>query len=137
MLESMTAVCRAVASDAKLLVLHALAFEAELPATALAERTGLSLDGLSRHAGRLATLGLLERRRSGGRVFCRLAEAARASVGIVLGPKHNFAPIPAIEVFRRVDTDERYRPRTRRPAKRWQVEEDRRGTGMGIPGTCL
>lgn len=73
MLETTAAVCRAIASEPKLLLLHQLALHGELDAVELASRTDLAAGGVSRHIQRLSGLGLVERRRSGAHVFCRLA----------------------------------------------------------------
>jgi len=77
MLETIAGVCRAVASDAKLLVLYYLVCHEELAGSELASRTRLTADGVSHHAQRLVGVGLVERRRSGARVFYRLAPCER------------------------------------------------------------
>ena len=82
MLELIAAVCRAIASDAKLLLLYQMARQGELNAAELASRTHLAPDGVSHHTQRLSAVGLVERRRSGAHVFCRLATTTRGELGV-------------------------------------------------------
>jgi DNA-binding transcriptional ArsR family regulator len=81
MLETTASVCRAIASEPKLFLLHQLAVHGELDAAELARRTGLAPDGVCRHVQRLGALGLVERRRSGAHVFCSLPPAEREHFG--------------------------------------------------------
>jgi len=81
MLETITTVCRAIASDARLLILHELASEQELEAVEIARRTGLTPDDVCHHTQRLRAAALVGHRRSGPRVFCRLTAATRDEWG--------------------------------------------------------
>lgn len=82
MLETVVAVCRALACDARLLILYHLCSEPELPATAIARRVGLAPGRTADHLRRLTTLGLLRRRRSGRRIFYRLPPARGGTEGV-------------------------------------------------------
>ena len=77
MLESIVASCRAMACDARLMLLHQLAQAPELACSELAEQTAMARNRTSVHLGHLASLGFLARRRSGARVFYRLADDDR------------------------------------------------------------
>ena len=72
MLEEITATCRALACEANLIILELLSREGELSAGDIAERAGRLRSVTSTHLGKLATQGLVERRRSGGRVHYQL-----------------------------------------------------------------
>ena len=69
MFEAIVATCRSLACDARLAILYQLTLHPELPSLELAERAALTFDDASHHLAQLAAHGLLERRRSGARVF--------------------------------------------------------------------
>ena len=69
MLERIAAVCRVLACGTRLLILREVASERELPAVEIARRVGLVPGLASSHLGRLASAGILVRRRSGRRVY--------------------------------------------------------------------
>jgi len=85
MLERIASTCRVIASDARLLILHQLSEVHELAANELAQRTGLAFPFLSNLAKDLAGSELVQRRRSGARVYYRLPPEPQSSEG--------FAPI--------------------------------------------
>ena len=78
MLDAIAATCRAVASDGSLLLLCRLAGQRELLSSELARRTKLPQGQASTHLSRLALLGAVRRRRSGGRVYYAFCSASRS-----------------------------------------------------------
>ncbi|MFC1806420.1 winged helix-turn-helix domain-containing protein, partial [Planctomycetota bacterium] len=72
MLGTVAATCRALACDAKLVILHHLSHKHELQSSEIAQHASLGQDIASHHLVQLATLGLLLRRCSGPRVLYRL-----------------------------------------------------------------
>jgi len=73
MLETIAGGCRAVASDRRLIMLCRLVESPELAASELARRAGLPVGNASTHLKVLSASGLVERRRSGARIYYRLA----------------------------------------------------------------
>lgn len=72
MLERIANICRALASDSRLLVLHQVHGEGELPASKVAERVQIPRHLASMHFKQLAAAGLVSPRRSGPYVIYRL-----------------------------------------------------------------
>lgn len=85
MLETIAGVCRAVASEPRLLVLYHVAVCGELPSGQIAERAKLARNCTSVHLGHLASLGFLVRRRSGARVAYRLAGGSGSGLAPPVG----------------------------------------------------
>ena len=84
-METIAASCRALACDARLLILYHLALEDELQTSELARRVRTSQDATSHHLRPMAALGFLFQRRSGARVFYRLNGSNEIRAGFVLG----------------------------------------------------
>ncbi len=85
MLEAVCLVCRTVAGEARLRVLHALAGEEELPGKDVAWRAGLTPPGASKHMARLVTAQLARARRSGAYVYYGLAPERGKGFGPAVG----------------------------------------------------
>jgi len=79
--ETIAATCRAVASDARLLILRVLSQEGELASKEIGERVGLKPDRASRHLGRLMTAALLRPRRAGAYVYYHLSQGPAQQLG--------------------------------------------------------
>jgi len=73
MLETIAAVCRALACEPRLRILFHLSLERELVVAEIVRRTGLGPARTSAHLCVLAAAALIERRRSGARTYYRLA----------------------------------------------------------------
>ncbi|MBM4034107.1 MAG: winged helix-turn-helix transcriptional regulator [Planctomycetes bacterium] len=80
MLDTIAATCRALASDGSLLLLRHLAGQKELLSSELARRTRLPQSQTSTHLARLALVGGVHRRRSGGRVYYAFSSPSRATL---------------------------------------------------------
>jgi len=85
MLEAVCLVCRAVAGEARLRVLHALAGEEELPGKGVARRAGITPPGASKHMARLVAAQLARARRSGAYVYYGLATERGHGFGPAVG----------------------------------------------------
>ncbi len=72
-METIVSVCRALACGPRLRLLHPLSLASELRVGELVGRSGLAEDVVSAHLRVLAGAGLVERRRSGAKVYYRLA----------------------------------------------------------------
>ena len=72
MLESIAARSRALACEPKLVILHHLTSEGELGAGEMALRVGIHPGLASKHLAGLDEVGLVQRRRSGARVYYRV-----------------------------------------------------------------
>ena len=81
MLETITTLCRTLASEPRLRILYVLTREQELHASEIATRARLSASGVSCHVRRLVSTGLLARRRSGARVFCQVPGRGHDGIG--------------------------------------------------------
>jgi len=79
MLEAIVASCRAIASEPNLLILYYLSQEPELRAGVIAQRSAMLRSVASTHLGRLASRHLIRCRRSGARVYYRLASSAEGA----------------------------------------------------------
>jgi DNA-binding transcriptional ArsR family regulator len=94
MIETVTRVCRAMASPPRLRILYHLALEPELPATEAVRRAALVQPRGSSHLRVLETTGLIRHRRSGARVYYALPEGE---------PEHT--GFPPLELLRRAFDD--------------------------------
>ena len=79
MLDDIAATCRALASDGSLLLLCRLAGHKELLSSELARRAKLPQGQASTHLSRLALVGGVRRRRSGGRVYYAFSSPSRST----------------------------------------------------------
>ncbi len=83
MLETIAGVCRALACDVKLRVLYHVSLRKELTVKELAAALHIEKTWISHHLARLASVGLLDRRRSGAHVYYRLGSEATGQPGFV------------------------------------------------------
>ena len=90
MLEKLANVCRALASESKLLIVHILSRKTELPATDIARETDMTKPMVSNHLKQLVALGLASPRRSGAHVFY--------SLGVHQPSQQTFDPLPLVRL---------------------------------------
>jgi DNA-binding transcriptional ArsR family regulator len=67
-------VFKVLSGDTRLIMLHALAKDAELSVTELADKVALKPQAVSNHLQRLVDRGILDRRRDGVQIFYRVID---------------------------------------------------------------